>query len=177
MKDRPVRPMSARVGAAAGLAMLALAGCTGEPDAAAQAQGPAPEAAPAADTSTPYKPVATNLELMESIVAHAADEYWRSVRIVVDANGETEYFPETDEEWEEVWAAGMSLAESGNLLMMPPRAVDDEWIRISGKLVDAGVGAAAAALARDPDQVLAAGERVYNVCVECHQRYVPDSVL
>lgn len=162
---RCVRPLTA------GLAvLLGLAGCTDEPDAAAQA----PERA---GPTTPYKPVATNLELMESIIAHAADEYWRSVRIVIDADGVTEYTPETDEDWEEVWAAGVSLAESGNLLMMPPRAVDDEWVRISGKLVDVGVEAAGAALARNPDQVLAAGERVYNVCVECHARYVPDAVF
>jgi len=157
-----------------GLGALGLAGCTGEPQATAQA----PEAAPpAAQAATPYKPVATNLELMESLIAHAAEEYWGSVRIVVDANGVTEHVPETDEDWEEVWAAGLSLAEAGNLLMMPPRAVDDEWVRISGKLVDAGVEAAAAALSRDYEQVLAAGERVYNVCVECHGRYIPDSVL
>ena len=162
---RCVRPLTA------GLAvLLGLAGCTDEPVPAAQA----PEQA---EPTTPYKPVATTLELMESIIAHAADEYWRAVRIVVDADGVTEYTPETDEDWEEVWAAGMSLAESGNLLMMPPRAIDDEWIRISGKLVDVGVEAAAAALARDPEQVLAVGERVYNVCVECHARYVPDAVF
>lgn len=173
MRSRSVRQMIAGAIAAVGLAALGLAGCTGEPDAEAQA----PAAAPAAEQTTPYKPVATTLELMESIIAHAAEEYWESVRIVVDASGETQYIPETDEEWEEVWAAGMSLAESGNLLMMPPRAVDDEWIRISGTLVDAGVAAAAAALSRDYEQVLAAGEQVYNVCVECHQRYIPDAVL
>lgn len=157
-----------------GLGAVGLAACSGEPQATAQAPDAAPPEAPPA---TPYKPVATNLELMESIIAHAAEEYWGSVRIVVDAEGVTEYVPETDEEWEEVWAAAVSLAESGNLLMMPPRAVDDEWVRISAKLVDAGVQAAAAALARDQDQVLAAGEGVYNVCVECHARYVPDSIL
>lgn len=174
MQRRLVR--SGSVSLALALAMLGLGGCADEPQATAQAPEGAPPAAPATP-APPYKPVATNLELMESLIAHAADEYWGSVRVVVDENGETEYFPETDEEWEEVWAAGLSLAESGNLLMMPPRAVDDEWIRISGKLVDAGVEAAAAALARDTEAVFAAGERVYNVCVECHQRYVPDSVL
>lgn len=170
MKRRSVRSSSAV--AVLGFVVAGLAGCTGEPQATAQA----PDQAAAAQPATPYKPVATNRELMESLIAHAAEEYWGSVRIVVDAEGEHEHFPETDEDWEEVWAAGLSLAEAGNLLMMPPRAVDAEWVRISGKLVDVGVEAAAAALARDPDKVLEAGERVYNVCVECHQRYVPDAV-
>src|SRR5690606_31008035 len=147
-----------------------------DPQAVAQ-ESATPPAAQSATPAPPYKPVATNLELMESIIAHAAEEYWQSVRFVVDVNGETAYVPETDEDWEEVWAAGLSLAESGNLLMVPPRAVGGEWIRISGEFVDAGVEAAAAALARDPEAVLAAGEVVYNVCVACHERYVPDVVL
>jgi len=140
------------------LAAVGLASCTSEPEAPA----------------TPYKPVATNLELMESIVAHAAEEYWGAVRIVVDENGVTEHFPETEEEWEEVWAAGLSLAESGNLLMMPPRAVNEpEWMRISADLVDVGLEAAQAAEAQDPEAVLAVGERVYNVCLDCHNLYIP----
>ena len=82
--------------------------------------------------------------------------------------------PETDEEWIEVWSAGMTLAESGNLLMMPPRAVDNgDWIRLSTDLVDAGLKAAQVAMDRDFEGVLAVGEEVYNVCVECHQTYVP----
>lgn len=154
------------------LACLAAAACTDEPARTSEsASGPA-AAAPA--EAPPYRPVATTLELMESLIAHAADEYWGSVRIVIDENGVTEHFPETDEEWEEVWAAGLSLAESGNLLMMPPRGIDAEWNRIAGHLVEAGLGAARAALERDPDAVLEAGERVYNVCVECHDRYVPE---
>lgn len=141
------------------LACLAAAACTDEP---------------ARTSESASGPVATTLELMESLIAHAADEYWGSVRIVIDENGVTEHFPETDEEWEEVWAAGLSLAESGNLLMMPPRGIDAEWNRISADLVEAGLGAARAALARDPDAVFDAGERVYQVCVACHDRYVPD---
>lgn len=124
---------------------------------------------------TPYRPVANMLELMESVVAHSAEEYWGAVSVVVDEDGVTEEFPETDEEWEEVWAAAMSLAESGNLLMMPPRAIDGgDWFRYSQRLVDVGAEAAAAAEARDPERVLEVGERVYNVCVDCHARYVPE---
>ena len=71
----------------------------------------------------PYKPVATVRELMESVVAHAAETYWGSVQVIVDETGVHERVPQTDEEWEAVWAAGLSIAESGNLLMMAPRAV------------------------------------------------------
>jgi len=72
-----------------------------------------------------------------------------------------------------VWAAALSLAESGNLLMIAPRAIDDgAWMQFSRSLIEAGTEAAAAAQAHDVDRVFAAGEQVYNVCAGCHARYV-----
>jgi len=125
-------------------------------------------------SATPYKPVATVLDLMRGTVTLSAEVYWESVSIVVDFDGIHENQPETDLEWIEVWAAAMTLAESGNLLMMPPRAVDNgDWIRISTDLVDVGVRAAQAASDRDFEAVLEIGEYVYNVCVDCHRIYVP----
>jgi mono/diheme cytochrome c family protein len=97
------------------------------------------------------------------------------VQVTVDAAGEHERYPQTNEEWELVWAAALSLAESGNLLMMTPRAVDDgAWMQFARSLIEAGVEAAAAAEAHDVDRVFAAGEQVYNVCLGCHTRYVPE---
>jgi len=122
----------------------------------------------------PYKPVATVRVLMESVVAHAAETYWGSVQVTVDETGVHERQPQTDEEWEQVWAAGFSIAESGNLLMMTPRAVDDgAWMQFARSLVDAGAEAASAAEAHDVERVFAAGEQVYNVCTACHTRYLP----
>ena len=123
----------------------------------------------------PFMPVATVDQLMDSVIVHAAEVYWGAVSIIVDENGVTENYPETDEEWEEVWAAAMGIAESGNLLMMAPRAVDDgEWMRLSAAMVTIGVEAAAAAEAQDPDRVLEVGEQVYNVCLACHVRYIAE---
>ncbi|MBN1238598.1 MAG: hypothetical protein JXB36_08845 [Gammaproteobacteria bacterium] len=125
----------------------------------------------------PFKPVANIDQLMDGVLTPAAEVYWDAVSIVVDESGETENFPETDEEWEAVWGAAITLAESGNLLMMSPRAVDDgEWMRMAEAMVDVGIDAAAAAEAQDPDAVLEVGERVYNVCLDCHNRYVVDVV-
>ena len=115
--------MSARIALQqSALSAVLLVGCASAPEPPA----PTSEPAPVARASTaPFMPVATVLELMESVIAHAAEEYWGAVLVVVDETGETEDYPETDEEWEEVWAAAMSIAESGNLLMMAPRAVDN----------------------------------------------------
>jgi hypothetical protein len=137
-----------------------------------------PESSDAADavqqSATPYKPVATVVDLMRGLVTLSAETYWESVSVVVDIDGVHENQPETDLEWIEVWAAAMSLAESGNLLMMPPRAYDnEEWIRISTGLVDVGLKAAQIASARDFEGMLTVGEEIYNVCVECHRIYVP----
>jgi hypothetical protein len=124
----------------------------------------------------PFKPATTVVELMESVIAHAAEIYWGSVQVTVDAAGTHERYPQTDEEWESVWAAALALAESGNLLMMEPRAIDNgAWMQFSRSLVEAGVVAAEAAQAHDVDRVFAAGEQVYNVCAGCHARYAQGS--
>jgi hypothetical protein len=120
----------------------------------------------------PYKPVTTVLELMQSVIVHAAETYWDSVQVTVDEAGVHERYPESDEQWEQVWAAALTIAESGNLLMMTPRAVDNgAWMQFARSMIDAGVEAAAAAEARDVDRVFAAGEQVYNACSGCHGRY------
>lgn len=128
-----------------------------------------------AAATPPYKPVSTIDQLMDGPVAHAAEVYWGSVSTVVDKNGITENFPRTDEEWEAVWAAAVTISEAGNLLMMPPRAKDNgDWMKWSSQLVDVGQEAAKAAEAKNPEKVLEVGEKVYNVCTGCHMQYIPE---
>lgn len=157
------------------VAVVGLQACGGEPmppAAEPEAEQTAVEAAPGA--APRYMPAASVVDLMRSIITVAAEEYWGSVSIVVDADGIHENFPETTDEWRLVWAAGISLAESGNLLMMPPRAIEEEaWMQYSRDLVDVGIQAAQAATDRDAEAVLAIGETIYNVCIECHRDYVP----
>jgi hypothetical protein len=143
------------------------------PPADAEAAAPVAAAAPAAAES-PYKPVASVRDLMRGTIELAAETYWGSVAVVVDSEGEHEYMPETDEEWLEVWAAGLTVAEAGNLLLMPPRAVDEpEWRELALAMVDAGLAAAQVAADRDFQGMFDEGERIYNTCLECHQTYVP----
>jgi cytochrome c553 len=120
----------------------------------------------------PFKPVTTVLELMQSVILHSAETYWDSVQVTVDETGVHERYPQSDEEWESVWAAALTIGESGNLLMMTPRAVDDgAWMQFSRSLIEAGIEAAAAAEAQDVERVFAAGEQIYNACSGCHGRY------
>jgi hypothetical protein len=151
------------------LTATGLAACdSAETPPAGAEQAAAPAWAP------PYKPVASVLDLMRGTVTLAAEDYWSSVSILVDADGVTENQPQTDDEWLEVWSAAITLAESGNLLMMPPRGRNEpEWIRLSQNMIDVGLAAAQVALDKDFEGVLEHGEYVYNTCVECHQVYVP----
>ena len=127
-----------------------------------------------AEQPSPYKPVATVGELMEGTVQPAAEVFWGSVSTTISAAGIEEKFPKTDEEWEAVWGGAMTIAESGNLLLMPSRVREDaEWTRLSTALVDIGVEAAKAARTRNPETVLEVGEKVYNVCTECHMKFIP----
>ena len=124
---------------------------------------------------SPYKPVATVMELMEGTVQPSAEIYWESVSTTISAAGIDEKYPKTDEEWEHVWGGAMTIAESGNLLMMPSRVKDDgEWMRLSAALVDVGVEGAKAARTRNPEKVLEVGEKIYNVCTECHMKYITE---
>jgi len=126
-------------------------------------------------SAAPFKPVADVKQLMDATVDPAARVYWSSVSTTVDKDGITEKFPKTDEEWEAVWGAAITIAESGNLLMMSPRARDnDEWMKWSARLVDIGIQASKAAEAKNPDLVLERGEAIYNVCTQCHMEYLVD---
>ena len=82
--------------------------------------------------------------------------------------------PATDAEWEKVIASAMSLAESANLLMAPPRLVDREkWIDYSRDLISAAKLAATAAEDRNLDGVMQSNGPIYQTCVGCHQQYAP----
>ena len=113
---------------------------------------------------------------MLGTIQHAASTYWNSVSTVVDKDGIHEYFPKNDMEWTTTWAAAMTLAESGNLLMMAERArADADWNKFALQLVEAGNRAAQAAEARNADLVLEQGEKVYDVCTACHMKFVIDA--
>jgi hypothetical protein len=119
-------------------------------------------------------------ELMHAVIDPAADRVWASVGTIIDQNGTEERFPKTDEEWDGVRDAAMTLVESGNLLMMPGRKLrqggqgDEEWIRLSQALMEVSMQAVKAADARDKEGVFNVGADIYAVCSNCHQKYSPD---
>jgi hypothetical protein len=122
----------------------------------------------------PYKPIADTKLLMQAVIDPMADVIWESAGAVITLEGVQELGPKNQEEWTHLRNSAVTLAESGNLLMMSPRAKDDqEWMRLSQAMIDTAVGAIKAAEARNVDAVFNAGGDIYAVCSNCHSKYLP----
>jgi len=122
-----------------------------------------------------FKPVATVRQLMEATIHPSAEVLFDAVGTIVSASGVEEIAPKNDEEWMTVRNSALTLAESGNLLMIGDRPRDrDNWMKMSQALVDVGVVALKAAEAKNPEALFEAGGQVYVVCQKCHDYYWKD---
>lgn len=117
----------------------------------------------------------TMRELMLYVLEPAADGLWSMAGWVEDRDGYRELYPTTDEGWEHVVASAAMVAESGNLLTLPGRALDnDDWTIYAEGLTQAGFRAMAAAATRNKEDLFQAGADIYSVCSACHQAYDPE---
>jgi hypothetical protein len=82
--------------------------------------------------------------------------------------------PKSDQEWTELQAKTLTLAESANLLMMPGRSRAGQWNKDARMMLDAGWAAFKGAKAKDAAAVEAASDQLYESCVSCHKAYRPD---
>lgn len=111
---------------------------------------------------------------MAHVIEPAADVYWDSVGTVMDAEGTHEIAPANADEWLAVENAAATIAESGNLLLIPGRQMDDpRWTALSQGLIAAGRVALMAADSRDAKAVFDAGGAIYIVCASCHEVFAP----
>lgn len=125
--------------------------------------------------SSPFKLSGDVKHIMQWVLDPAVDGVWDSAGSIITAAGTRELAPTTDEGWLAVEHSAAVVAASGNLLLMPGRAVDDEgWRNISQGLVEAGLLAQAAAKNQDSDALFDAGGQIYRVCKACHSVYVQD---
>jgi hypothetical protein len=123
----------------------------------------------------PFKPVADVKQLMEAVVDPSADVVWESVATIFTKDHVEERRPRTKEEWAHVRSHAMMLAESGNLLMMVPRAKDGgDWMKMAQALVDTAAVALRAADAKDADGLLKVGGEIDEACETCHKKYWPN---
>ena len=120
----------------------------------------------------PFKPVADVKQLM-AVIDESADVIWEATGEIISKDGVLERRPKNQEEWDKVRNAAIMLTESGNLLMMTPRAKDgDVWMQRAQEMVDTGQAAWKAAEAKNRDQLFTIGGDVYEACSHCHQAYM-----
>jgi cytochrome c553 len=114
---------------------------------------------------SPFQSIGTMSQLMIQIIYPTSDDIF-----YIERNP-----PSNDREWAAIERSALTLAEAGNLLMMPGRARDQEnWIKDSKLLVDAGAAAFRAARAKDMAAIVALNEQLVTSCTTCHMQYRPN---
>jgi hypothetical protein len=113
-------------------------------------------------------------ELMHHVIDPAAFMLWRGAGTEVTEAGERDLSPTTEEGWKTVEDGAAMVAEAGNLLLLPGRAREPEaeWNRLSKLMSQRALEAKAAVEKRDKQAVFDTGGRLYEVCQECHRKYI-----
>ena len=110
---------------------------------------------------------------MQSVVDPNADIIWEAVKTIDSPAGTEEIRPKNAEEWAAVRNAAVAVAESGNLLMLVPRAKDGgEWMKRAQEMIDTGEKAMRAAEAKNAEQLFTIGGDIYDACSNCHRQYM-----
>jgi len=147
----------------AGLALL----CAALLGAGAIAQAPAPSpAAPRKATRPAAQPrvVGTMSELMVHLIRPTSDAVFYI----------TSRTPTSEADWTALQAQTLTLAEAGNLLMLPAHARGRaQWLDDARLMLDAGRKAFVAAKARDVAALEALNDELYQSCVTCHEHFRP----
>jgi len=116
--------------------------------------------------SEPFPPTASVKQLMLDLIHPASND----ILLAIYRGG-----PNTETEWAAVRRAAVTLAESGNLLMMRGRARDQgDWLKDAKLLVDAGNAAYKAAQAKDSNALVALAPALDASCTTCHKHYRPN---
>jgi len=82
--------------------------------------------------------------------------------------------PKDDREWAAVRHSALTLAESGNILLMRGPANAPEWRKDVQLLVDAGNAAYKAAQAKNTAALAESGTSLDASCTTCHKQYRPN---
>ena len=108
---------------------------------------------------------------MQHVLGPAAASIWKVNGLMIDATGEHDLSPKSDDDWEQVVSGAATLAEATNALMIPERARDPEWNRYVKKLADAADKAYRAAEAHDLKSISEVSDRLDGICAACHRHY------
>jgi hypothetical protein len=114
-------------------------------------------------------------ELMIHVIDPAAFMFWRGSGFEITEEGERDLSPTTPEGWKTVEDGAAIVAEAGNMLMLPnrARAPEGEWNKLAKLMTERALEAKEAAMKQDKQAVFDTGGRLYEVCVACHQKFIP----
>jgi len=148
-------------------------------------------------SATPFKPIATLQDIMQSIIDPNVDFVWNAVSSVSTAEGTQEHRPETDEEWQQIRQHTLALAEAGNLLLIENRLVAhqstntssggaelssqdiqkliesnrEDYLKRINSLQNATELLLAAIDKKNADELEKAGGDVEHACEQCHSQF------
>lgn len=116
---------------------------------------------------------ASTAQLMNWVLDVQSDIVWAAGGTIVTERGEEQLIPKTDAEWNALRNAAATVAESTNLLLLPPHARDDhDWAAMTLKVVEKANECVAAAEAKDIDALFTAASDMYLACTACHAKFV-----
>ena len=116
--------------------------------------------------SEPFPPVVSVRQLMLDLIHPSSND----ILLAIYRGG-----PKDEKEWAAVRRSAVTLAESGNMLMMRGRARDQgDWMKDAKLLVDAGNSAYKAAQAKDSNALAGLAGSVDASCTTCHKQYRPN---
>jgi cytochrome c556 len=148
-----------------------------------------------AQSAGDFLPKIPIVEIMDSMVMPNAQIVWDAVSYDVTEKGETINGPKTDEDWQKVRRAAITLAESANNLMVPGRAVNHAgakpgegelapeeiakliaanrgaWVAHAKVLYETVMQAVSAIDAKDTDKLSDAGGNIDSACESCHLQF------
>lgn len=111
-----------------------------------------------------FQPVGTMRELMIDIIYPTSDAIFYVDREPL----------KTQHDWDVLKTNALTLAESGNLLLMDGRARDQKnWVLESKMLIDLGAKAYKAAQDKNLDAIRGLNDALNAACVTCHYQYRP----
>jgi len=119
----------------------------------------------------PFRPYVDMKTFMEHVLTPAAKIVWSVNGVVIDAKGEHDLAPKSDEDWEQIVSGAATLAEAANALMIPQWALDPEWNGYAKKLGEAANEAYVAAETRDLKSISEVSDRLDGICAACHRHY------
>ena len=127
-------------------------------------------------SSGSFQPVPTMQQLMLDLVYPASNDILLFVNrgSPKDEKPKDEK-PKDEKEWAAIRRSALTLAESGNLLMMPGRVRDKaNWATDAKNLADVGTAAYKAAQAKDFPALAAITDSLDASCTTCHKQYRPN---